>query len=327
MKKINDKSLELKKNQHYVWAWYMKHWSSNDRDVWYTTKNKKIALDSVRGIAVEPYFYKANQLTVDYQVFLEAFIMESYHDEHLQKQHMFYLDEFVRVQKIDDFYRMHHKKKNKIIETAITNALENLHSFHEREVLHILKSLANGDLSVLQADRNMVSFLHFLSHQFFRTKAIKEKVLANCRASGSQSCGLLSDCWWFMGFMLGMGLGKNLFCNMDDDIHCLLINNTDVPFITSDQPVINVHQDLVYDGTPPADDICDLYYPISPMVAYMVNKSDRFSRGKNLVSSEIVDEMNIKIAKQANVHIIANNKEVIKNYQKYVNYHLGSLEK
>ena len=47
------KELELKRENHYVWADYLKNWSSNQNCVWHTTKNNKVSSNSVKMIAKE----------------------------------------------------------------------------------------------------------------------------------------------------------------------------------------------------------------------------------------------------------------------------------
>lgn len=48
---------------HFVWQHYLKMWSQNERDVFYTTQSGKISNDSVKGLAMERHFYKCQSLS------------------------------------------------------------------------------------------------------------------------------------------------------------------------------------------------------------------------------------------------------------------------
>ncbi|GCF90620.1 hypothetical protein SMBr_28640 [Shewanella sp. M-Br] len=58
----------------------------------------------------------------------------------------------------------------------------------------------------------------------------------------------------------------------------------------------------------------------------MINKSNRFPRGKVQVSFDVVEEMNINIAKRANFHIIGNSEESLKPYKKFVGSNLKAVK-
>ncbi|MCL1140128.1 DUF4238 domain-containing protein [Shewanella pneumatophori] len=333
MAEISKKSLEATKNNHYVWAYYMKRWSPDNKQVFYTSKkNKKTAFDSVKNVAVERDFYRVEYLTPTHIEAIKSFSKES--PQELHKQHMFYLSDFLLMQNLEARYQQVNKKDDttdKMLEAWRSNGIERLHSAHEKEVQIIITALAEHDLSVLNDNNNMCFFMQFLAQQITRTKTFKSKVLTSLSNNAATEkekhlANAMKECWWFISYMFGMNIGSSIFLDRYNDNHCLLINNTEISFITSDQPVINVHLAVTDEIKPPKEHECDLYYPISPTVAYMVNKSNRFPRGKVQVSVDIVEEMNIKIAKQANVHIIGNSEESLKAYKKYVGINLEKVK-
>ena len=57
-----DKKYQLKRKHHHIWAHYLKHWSLDDLNVWYTSKKGNFCCDSVYGLAAERDFYKINFL-------------------------------------------------------------------------------------------------------------------------------------------------------------------------------------------------------------------------------------------------------------------------
>jgi hypothetical protein len=317
------KRLEAKRNHHHVWANYMKRWSSNEQDVYITTRQKKIISHSVRNIAVEKDFYRVGHLTQEHINLIKGF--SSLADKDLHKLHMAYLNDYRFIQYLEAKYRQSNKKDKEIeqlLEAMKANGIENYHTAHENEVQPILESLANRDLSILEDNEHMLNFMQFYAHQITRTKTFKDNIKIACSrandATGKSFNKILEESWWFLGYMFGINIGRSLYLSRKDDVHCLLLNDTDTPFITSDQPSINVHHAYTKEVKPPEDDECDHYFPISPSVAYMINKSNRFPRGKVAVTEDIVEEMNIKVAISARVNIISNSEESLKPYRKYV---------
>jgi len=326
------KNLQPKSKHHHVWANYLARWSENGRDVYYTTETGKIAFDSVKGIAMEKWFYKVKRLTDSHVNIIKGFSDKS--TEALRENHMSYLKDFLFRQKLEDIYTKSGKKVEGVedaLHATRCNMLENLHSAHENEVKPIISALAENNLEILDDSRNLILFLQFFGHQITRTKAFKDVVMASTGGAKSRTekhiAKEIQGCWWFLSYMFGMNIGASLLSTRKEDKHCLLINTTESPFVTSDQAIINTHPSLRDDVfEPPEDEHCDFYYPVSPNVAYMINKSDRFEPGKVNVSENIVKELNIKMAKKSNKHIIGNTKESLTPLRKYVGKNLDTIK-
>lgn len=330
---ISKKQLEATKNHHQVWANYMKRWSPDNLRVYYTTKKGNIGYDSVKNVAVERHFYRVEFLTEEH---LEVIKNVSKHsDDSLQQIHMSYLSDYLSMQQYSMLYEKSGVKDDmadKLLEAWKCNGIEDYYTKHEGECQHILERLAARDLSVLEDYDNMMKFMQFYAHQMVRTKTFKDTVIAGISSPSAQTNPLASkrmeECWWFVAYMLGMNIGRSLFLDRKTDNHCLLINDTNTPFITSDQPIINVYQPFDNDEVrPPEDHECDHYYPISPNVAYMINKSDRFPAGLVKVGLDVVEEMNLKMARKANIHIISNSESSLKPYKKKVGEWFGVVKK
>lgn len=88
------KQLQLKRENHYVWANYLKSWSKNNSDVWYTTKKFKIACDSVKAIAKEKDLYRVRYITNEQLQFFLHLSAQS--PKELQNLHKSFLDPFLK---------------------------------------------------------------------------------------------------------------------------------------------------------------------------------------------------------------------------------------
>jgi hypothetical protein len=323
---MNKKSLQAKKNHHYVWAHYLARWSDDGRNVWHTTPKGKIIRDSVRAFARADYFYKSRELTPNHIDVIRG--LSSLSPRHQQEQHEALLSDFLKVQKLGAAYRasgVRDDEADQALYALECNMMENLHASHEGEARTVIDALASGKISILTEGDNLINFVTFLGHQISRTKSFKKTFsstfpeFSKMGSDAIQVHRLIEDCWWFVSYMLGTNIGWSLYASRSSDSHCLLINNTKTDFITSDQPVINVHPDLKEgEVVPPTDDTCDFFFPLSPNAAYMINKSDMFPQGINLIFEDFAEEMNTKIAKAARTHIVGVDRESIALYGKHV---------
>lgn len=312
---------DAKKRHHYVWASYLTRWGRGTKNVFYTTKTGRIAHDSVRGIVVDDFFYKITPLTHKQIEVIKGYSQLS--PGHLQRHHVSYLNDFLKMQHAEAAYR---KSSIRIPEVELhlhalkCNLLENLHASHENMAIPVLSALAGEQLDVLLDKQHMIEFMAFFGHQISRTKTFRDCVIRaqpRRNATEIEMADAMAHAWWFLSYMFGMNIGFSLYSDRHNARHALLINETSVPFITSDQPVVNVHV-CVSETVFTAPEHSDLYYPISPRVAYIICDSERFVRGRNEVDEATVVELNTKVAAQAMTHIIGDYENSIAPFQKYI---------
>lgn len=312
-----DKKFQLKRKHHNIWAHYLKHWSLDDLNIWYTTKKGNYRCDSVYGLSAEKDFYKINFLNDEDVNFIRSFSSAS--PSELRQIHDDYLKDFYIASKAAQLAEieqpLEHVKQS--LDAFQHNALENLHSSHEKDVIEILSSLNRGDTSVFEASDNRVKFSQFFGMQMTRTKSFKKSIMniavnkelfeqyPNPPLSFQKYRELVTKNWWFLSYMFGMNIGSNLIATRHADSHVLLINETREPFITSDNPIINVHESLknIPDGKAP--DYIDAYYPLSPKYAYMINNSARYPAGKVSITINEVMDLNLEMAARSDEHLFA----------------------
>ncbi len=311
---MDSKFFEIKRKHHYVWADYLKRWSTDGLNVFHTTKSRKIKSDSVRGIAMDLDFYKLTTLSErDIQFILKC---SSIAAEDLQELHRSYLDDFIKFQNIKNLYRSSGKideTAEKAIKALESKLLENLHSAHEREAHPILDELSKGNLSTLYKKEHTINFTTYLAHQLTRTKNFKERVFNYNSPSNKKHSELLANLknsWWLLSYMLGINLGRELYIFRSKYTHSLLINRSRTPFITSDQPAINIHPHAWTGSSNP--DFLDLYYPISPEYAYVIAQSDKYPSGVATITATDAIQLNSKIAARAKIHIIGSSGDSLK---------------
>lgn len=128
-----------------------------------------------------------------------------------------------------------------------------------------------------------------------------------------------TECWWFISHLIGHNLGLSIYSDRHVTTTSLLFNNTKQSFITSDQPVINIHPELSGEiDTAPEHEQFDLYYPLSPQVALVICNSGQFKPGIVNVSIDAVDRLNMMLARHAYEHIFGTEQAAIEPYKRLV---------
>ncbi|MFS2114003.1 DUF4238 domain-containing protein [Herbaspirillum frisingense] len=318
---MSNGQIEIKRRHHYVWAQYLTRWGAGTKKVFYTTSTGKIACDSVRSLAVDDYFYKTTKLNALHVRVIQTISKNS--PENLQQLHMSLLSDFLKIQDAETLYRrrgVSNQEVDQSIHALSCNTLENLHADHEKRARPILDGLATGSLDVLQSEENMLAFLAFFAHQVFRTKTLRDNAVRAFSRGTTQErhvADAIEHAWWFISYMSGINLGFSLYQDRQVSRHTLLVNDTKVPFITSDQPIVNVHECVSEtEFSPPK--YSDFYYPISPRVAFVVCDSERFKSGVTHVDELTASEFNTKIAAQAMVHIVGDTADAIRPYRGFI---------
>ena len=321
-------NLEIKKNHHYVWKRYLKGWhiSSEKKEIFYLNSKKTIFSKSASALAVGKKFYTPNRLNEDCVKFIKEQIKKgpsSLHDFSLK-----FLNDFLILQYMHEnptIYPLNEYEKNSV-NSYLKNYIEDAHSKIEEKMVKILEDLITGNLDILKSSEHLPFFFMFLGQQCMRTLKVKDFVYKNISPELTQlnerKIALLKEvnekAWPILSYIYGHSLGVNLFNSRHNDNHFFLINKTSVPFITSDQPVINLHKSAVMGGIIPPECL-DLYFPLSPTYAYMIHDTIEHGRGETgkskqeIYDSKIIEKLNRSIAAKSYQSIYSNCKKTIEN--------------
>lgn len=231
MKNDKYKNLEIKKNHHHVWAYYMRNWSPNGKNVYYTTKKnrRKIAFDSVRNVAVDRHFYDVGFIEQKHIVLLNLLMSKS--SEILQKLNISFLDKMLYLQDSYELLLQSSQKNDTFVSNMYqqfkSNTLEDMYSEIESIGKGIIDQLCERNLSVLDDEHKILEFIHFLSHQFARTKNIYESTVAVFENESNinivEWSKTLEECWWLWAYMMGTNLGFSNYIRRNE-AHNTLIN-------------------------------------------------------------------------------------------------------
>ena len=262
------------KKQHYVWEFYLKAWCFEGNKVW-CRRNGNIFNTSTENIAQERRFYEITPLKEDEIGFIEAGIQKyPWENQLLLKE---------KLKKLIDI-SLHSENSRR-------NALESEYADMEQISKPLLESIRNSSLNALNDPLNKIIFSIFVGMQFTRTP--------KCR-QGKTSClpknrFQISDNFLF--YWNYIFLSEDIGSWISESKITLLKNETEIPFITGDQPVINLNLSET-----------QLYYPISPKLALQFDNKD--SKNK-IVSTKDVSFFNMKIKEMSENLLIANQKNVL----------------
>lgn len=236
---------EIKKNHHYVWSYYLKSLSLDKKNVYYISKKGKVSFDSIKGLAKEVDFYKINKLNFNDLKFLNK--LSSNASEDLQKIHNSQLSFFFKLLSVEDIpvdFRLNHEKET-LVNIIKSNSLEDTYMIIEKLALKTINEILQENFEFLENEQNLLSLLYFLGHQITRTKSFKIRVLSAMKKDG-RLYSYWEKNWWFISYMFGINIGHGLYRSILNkrSKYFFIKNTTSISFITSDNPMINIHHSL-----------------------------------------------------------------------------------
>lgn len=301
--------MDIKRGNHYIWAHYLRGWSHNQRDVFHRTKKGNIQAVSTKGLGREYGFYKLTPLdNVDVK-FLERWISKC--DPGIKNFHYGFLRRMIVYSCL---LAVLDPVKDKEKRDDITfNTIEELHTTIENDVRPTLDALRNGNFLALEEENALNNLISYMGHQFSRTKVFRNIIDSSARSGNQAINELMIKNNWFLAILIGVNMGYSTAMCYETKNVVWLINNTDTRFITSDNPVINVHPEVLNrkpNGIPPSH--IDLYFPISPTLGYMVNDSDYWGKGKVEATNEMVVALNRQMLIRCDETVYGDSMEIIK---------------
>lgn len=335
-----------KRKQHYVFQRYLSAWTINGK-LW-CKRDGKIFPAGTGDVAHERDFYRLRPSNMDERKFLEMLLrndspeirqaMSIHTDAYLQPIKLqeqvaaikrCLAAKFGEYSKIPMELQNCIKEQEQLTDTAVNNLDEDYYSKIEGEGTKWLEQLQKRDTSFYYENRNNVAeseyfddeqyrFIYFVCVQYFRTKATHERWVINFGHHLDDPTfkslniprekinleNILPHIIWEVENRTAFFL-RNQNARLS-----LLINRTDIPFITSDQPVINLCAN--YQNLGKEVNGITFYYPISPDVAILLNSKD----AQNIIylTEDQVDFYNKAII-QASYHcIFADKRETIDRY-------------
>lgn len=259
--------------QHHVAQFYLRAWASPKR--LFVLQDGTVRKAAVKDVAVQNRFYKLRELTPRDEEFVRLWISvlpQHSHESHLRTLAVLTLP-FRMKRQLSEVNRKY-PEIDEHFQQWIINQQESWHSNIEDGAAPLLKRLQSGDLSFFENKDDCILFYLFLPLQLFRTKASKDQIIARIEAAAPEviSGVNIDNCWIALTEIMAHTVGGSLFFQRDRRRPVVVQNNTGVPFITGDQPVLNIARQ-------PGEEVehLMLYYPLSPTTAFILTEIDGVS--------------------------------------------------
>jgi hypothetical protein len=302
-----------KKLHHKVPRFYLKAWDKEGRDAEHAQvfclQKGEIRTSNLKNVAAENHFYRVRELSEpDVKFIREVAIADS--PERFKPYH----ESLVR------WFSLPHRVRKKLeassnatperlaqVDGVIAEMGEDLHTSIEEGFKPFLDSMRAGDLR-FYTDRAAASqFCRGISAQYLRTDLVKKAR----RAWNAREFEVFERTANVLVHIYAVNLGYSLYADRERYKIVLLENRTDVPFVTADQPVINVASSPT--ETKPPDKF-ELYYPLSPTKAMLLVEpsSDHFPCDLS-VSAMSVHVYNSHMAAHSYQQIYGSSRQVLES--------------
>lgn len=255
-----------KRTHHYVWKDYLRPWSHGEKI--HSMLRGKLLHEKLEKVAQERDFYELQALSDEDVFFVRTFVIERAMP-HLRALHenalRLYLQAHAAVQ-VGRELAAQHPQVGRSASIIASNLTEDWHAARERDAAPYLTALRAGNGEFYRDGEACREFTLFLATQYFRTRGVKAAVTARMKAiSGDADPDRV---WTLLAHMFSINVGWSLYAAREVQRLKVIHNRTDLPFITSDQPVINAASKQASDNEAPEH--LKFYYPVSPRVAILV---------------------------------------------------------
>jgi len=252
---------QLKRRHHYVWQYYLAAWARED--VVGCLRDSKIFETGTTNLAVETDFYRLSELTTGEQEFVSRLAMATA-DPLMKELNWGWLAVFLAPFKLREIALAGNMRPDLLerFDVVTANLEEDLHSKIEEKAISHIDELRFGRLAFLDSIEHRTTFLHFLAAQYLRTRKILDAMSHALRSAE----GVRTDrVWGVLRHCFATNIGVSLSRHWQQTEVALLRAPDHSQFITSDQPVVNLH--AMGKGLDEQVDKLVLFYPVSPHLA------------------------------------------------------------
>jgi hypothetical protein len=263
-------------------------------------RNGKVFTTTLENIAQERDFYRLNELTSYEIFFLQNFFYDLPAPLRMLANNWIKILNYVFDLKNAFSNANLSENPDKDFDTLINNAEEELQSKYENIGDKYLKMLWTERTDFYEDEQSNCEFTTYLTMQYFRTRNMQNKMIINKEKYKNVR---IDKMWNIMRNIFATNVAGNIYIDRENWELVPLKNNTAIPFITGDQPVINLHgkerektEKLIF------------YYPIKPDFSVLLKK-------KNEIYRTILNEIDIifyndKIVHYSNMEIFSNSLQI-----------------
>jgi Protein of unknown function (DUF4238) len=291
-----------KRDHHHVWQLYLKQWTTHGA-IWCLQKGR-IFSTGTPVLAVQRDFYKLHNLTGE-DIALIKLLFANGHPLS-KRNHARLLNMLIAPFRLAEQVKHPQDRvaMDRFLDDHASNVLEEYHAGIEASFIPLLECALNRDISFYN-DERCIPFLYYLCTQYMRTKGIKERSIERCNADKSAD---LSRVWNVLIHMFAENISAGLFQERKRRKLVLVHSRTNMPFITGDQPAINLKA-----SGPHSPESLSIYYPISPKLALLLGDVDKEPMfGAEGITAAQVSTLNEKLFEASYQQVFAQSEQALK---------------
>lgn len=306
-----------KKKHHYVWRDYLRSWSSGEYVFTYAKSQDKIFTSNLMGVAVERYFYALEEFTLEEEIILKE-LVKLYSNEAVLEINLGLYESFIVYSKIVRFQKQNEfllnseakrEKFSKITKLIKSNLFEEFHTIMESYGSKIIKIKKFEEIKMFEDGEDLFFLMIFLCSQFLRTKKMKKKLELICEKNELIIPKFIN--------IISLVFANSLAVSLADNGNVRYVfyeNKTDLNFLTSDQPLMN----LLFDNKDEKGNVLnfEFYYPISTKIAIVVHLKKQENKYEHvLIDKERVKELNDSLCEYADEYVFAKTESQLEEYK------------
>lgn len=295
-----------KHRQHYVFRRYLKPWATKDRVA--VLRNGQIHESNLAKVAVERHFYKLQPITPEDVTLIRDTLLKSAND-FVRSNAESLIQCFSLPFRAKMLFEMNPPVDPQIsawLDEQIVNGEENLHCGIEDGLISALDDMLDGKTEFFLDRKASYEFLYAICVQYMRTKRMRAALGAvKSPLPGSDMNRVIG----LYTLISAMRIADSLYEDRAQHKLVLLDNQTEIPFITGDQPIINLH--ATFRKSVP--ELLEFYYPLSPTRAMVIVTAA--TEVPATVSIDRVSTLNGLIVKNSHDQVFSNSIEYLKSLQ------------
>jgi Protein of unknown function (DUF4238) len=302
--------MTVARRQHHVWRSYLEAWATDGKI--FCLQSGQIFNPNVTKVAVERDFYKLHNLTdADIQAIRLIFGNSPTPAKEILENFIYMLGFAGRLKA--ELPSTGDPAIDAQLDRYIITAEEEFHARLESDIKPVFDAIRRKDLSFYDDPELCGQFAHFLSLQNLRTKGVRERFLVaeRERPSGFGDGFSAERCWNIIAHCAAVNAGGSLLLERQKRPVILLENETGTPFITGDQPAVNLL------GASPGEmpRLLAFYYPVSPQLAVILDEvQERTGFRPGQVSVEQVEILNGKIQRAAHKQVFGSSRQILEPF-------------
>lgn len=294
-----------KKHEHYAWEKYLAAWSSEEQV--YCLQQGDVVKAHLRNVAQDKYFYKLNPVSSHDLEWLSNQIQVP--SAELRQNHDFLLEILAEQHPLRLEHAVGHELMGDCLPGTTDPAMplsEQIHAVIESMSSRHLDALLDDNLKLIRSKKGLIEFVYHLATEYFRTRGNNGKLTVDISTHDAPENHV--NCANLLPHLLAANLCHNLHQHAEKYRLLTVNNQSNIDFLTGDQPVINMltarEYDHLYQGK------LVLYYPISPRKAIILAEYPYFDGFDELnFDADAVKFYNRLIKENSHEEIYASSQE------------------